>query len=107
VTFGGSLATAGSYSVFGCRTPDGSMVPVEGWRSFDTTGAQAVGNDCRPGSSLPSLYAAWTSPGRHLSEAGWQLDAPLNMVITACDLYRYATYGSGGDGIVALHAEGR
>lgn len=76
-------ASAGSFRVFGCKTPAGAPAPTDGWAIEKTVGTADSANDCPVGGSLVSrLHAAYQQPPG--ARVGWGFtttaDLPINSV---------------------------
>jgi hypothetical protein len=99
-TLAPTTALAGTYSVYGCRAPDGSPQSTDGWQRRDTSAVQFAGDSCRQSAGVRSLWAIWANTSPDLSEVGWEFPAPINTLITAYDIYRYAAMGNPLDGVV-------
>ena len=91
-------AGAGTYDVWSCRLPDGSVAPLDGWQ-YEGTGTGA--NQC-PQFGFSAAFP--TSPVAATATAGWTFEAPQNLSIYAYELYRSARAGVGSDGAHRAYA---
>lgn len=89
------VAEAGTYHVYGCRTPSGGVSAVDGWRVTGSGGAASYGSTCGSGGSM---YAALD--GSFSSSAGDQASAifaaPSNTDVAAVRLWRAVLIGPSG-----------
>src|SRR5262249_53633731 len=81
----------GVYDVWGCRLPDGSPAPINGWAPSDPHGAT---NSCgSPGGGMSAEFAAigGVAPTQL---PRWVFTAPANLRIENFTLFRYARVSS-------------
>lgn len=83
-----SLASAGEYHVYSCRTPAGSPAPIEGWTGSVGGAWDYDGNSCPGGGAL---YAAEGANFSHLANTDlttWAFNAPSGESIAKATLWR-------------------
>ncbi len=80
-------AQAGSYHVYGCRTPSGEGAPADGW-SASVTGSASAENTCQQpgGSLLAALGEAKRTANTDI--ATWAFEAPAGTNIAGATLWR-------------------
>ena len=84
-----SAADAGVYKVYSCKTPEGNIVPVDGWSLFQNGGASSAPyNTCNQGGGLDgSLNGDFAqAPGVRL---GWRFTVPGEVEIDSFKLWRF------------------
>jgi hypothetical protein len=97
---GAADARAGTYHVYGCRTPSGQPAPTDGWSgsvargsAFDTYAK----NTCAEGGALIAALGDATSHGAYVDDAGWSFAAPPGSNISAATLFRSDVTAGGGN----------
>jgi hypothetical protein len=94
----GSVAWAGEYHVYSCRTPTGQVAPTDGWSPSEHPSYDPTLNTCSSGGGL---IAALDAGYAHLSdtendEATWAFKAPEGSVLTEATLWRAGETQGGG-----------
>ena len=88
-----AVASAGTYDVYGCRLPDGTVAPTRGWTAFANIAADPSTNlvptedSCARGGALRATV--YTQPGIGSPQSGWTFAAPADTAIAAVALQRY------------------
>jgi len=95
-------AQAGTYTVYGCSTPNGAAAPIDGWSGSVDLGPLRAGVDGRNaccGADPRMTMEHVTAPGAarewdRASNATWTFSAPAGTQIEAVTLSRrFSTYG--------------
>lgn len=89
-----SVASAGTYRVYSCKTPSGLVAPTDGWTSSSIAPYTSPGNTCPAGGSLhlglnPDVYNPATA-----SLMTWRWDAPAGASISSYRVWRSAQVSS-------------
>ena len=79
-------AAAGTYSVYSCRTPAGTVAARDGWVPFQVAGASTATDTCAANGALMGNMA----PSAAGNSASWTVAAPAGLPITGYVLYRWA-----------------
>jgi hypothetical protein len=77
-----STARAGVYDVYGCRLPDGTPIPADGWKPWVTGDGGLAFDGCSGRGGLDAGFR----PGALLgagSSAGWVFDAPADTTVNS------------------------
>lgn len=83
-----SLAVAGGYHVYSCRTPAGMVAPSDGWSgSIDGPWMYDV-DSCASGGSLMAALGGNVSQPANAAIASWGFSAPAGARIAAARLWR-------------------
>ena len=93
-----SVAWAGEYHVYACRTPAGQVAPTDGWSPSEHPSYDPTLNTCESGGGL---IAALDGGYAHVSDtendkATWAFKAPEGEVITEATLWRAGNTPGGG-----------
>ena len=80
-------AMAGTYDVYGCRLPNGTPIPADGWAPHTVHAGGDASNYCAPFGGLSAALHADIAVN-HLAQAGWVFDSPPNTTIAEYALYR-------------------
>jgi hypothetical protein len=86
------------YDVYGCRMPDGSPAPTEGWRPAGSSALAPVGETCRDSSLAPELRAIsarFAGPIAKGSTTSWSFFAPPDTSISNFAIWRAVTSTTG------------
>lgn len=91
-------ASAGTYHVYGCRTPAGAPAPVSGWAPLTVSGQDInyVRTDtCASGGDvdLAALPGNPGTPTLSLAWVAWAFTAPPGTVVERTAAWRYGTLG--------------
>jgi hypothetical protein len=92
-------ARAGTYHVYGCRTPSGQPAPTDGWTGSVATGGafdQYARNTCAEGGALLAALGDATAHGANIDEATWQFAAPGGLAVAGATLWRAGDTAGGG-----------
>jgi hypothetical protein len=87
IAAGARGAQAGSYHVYGCRTPLGESAPADGWSGSVTGTAVYAENTCQQGGAL----LAALGPAKRTAStdiASWTFEAPVGESIAGATLWR-------------------
>lgn len=85
---GAGGARAGEYHVYGCRMPDGSVAPTDGW-SGSTSGASVHAEDkCAKGGALVADLAEGVGHVVGSDTAMWTFSPPAGETLAAANLWR-------------------
>src|SRR5438128_1476242 len=93
-------AQAGSYHVYGCRTPSGQPAPTDGWSGSVAHGGawdQYAKNTCAEGGALVAALGYQTVHGAYIDKATWTFAAPAGESIAAATLFRAGDTAGGGN----------
>jgi hypothetical protein len=94
-------AQAGTYDVYACRLPDGSVAPAGGW----STGGLLNGADVRTAAGCPlTVSVAPSAQAQRPITIGWRFDAVDDTTIAAYDVARRVVVSTDGTG--AFNYEG-
>jgi hypothetical protein len=83
-----SLATAGVYHVYSCRTPAGAVAPTSGWTGSIDGPFMYDPNSCASGGSLTGELGGEVAHPANASDAEWAFSAPAGTSIAAAKLWR-------------------
>lgn len=89
LTLAPSVASAGRYHVYSCRTPNGNPAPTDGWMSTTTPPSATViaTNTCATGGALTAALGDGVEHGVNTSST-WIFDVPINETISTATLWR-------------------
>jgi hypothetical protein len=96
---GAAVARAGSYHVYGCRTPSGQPAPADGWSGSVAPGGafdQYARNSCAQGGALVAALGDATSHGANIDKATWTFAAPAGLSVVGATLWRAGGTAGGG-----------
>jgi hypothetical protein len=106
-------ARAGTYHVYGCRTPSGQPAPTDGWSGSVAAGGafdDYAKSTCAEGGALIAALGDATSHGANIDKAKWTFAAPSGESLAAATLFRSDDTAGGGNGVfsyaVALAGSG-
>lgn len=83
-----AAASAGSYHVYGCRTPAGTPAPADGWASSRSGGYSHTENACAEGGALKAALDAGAARAANTDYAQWSFSAPSQATIVGATLWR-------------------
>jgi hypothetical protein len=86
-----SQATAGTYDVYSCRLPDGSVAPAKGWQAASNAGGQdpfGAVNRCATGDGLTAVFPIGVSSAG--SEWSWAFTAAAGTTVESFLIHRVA-----------------
>src|SRR5690242_19205946 len=84
-----SSATAGTYHLYTCRTPNGESAPADGWSGSKTGTYTYVEDTCsRPGGSLAAALGDQPARQANTDVATWAFNAPTGTHLIAATLWR-------------------
>jgi hypothetical protein len=87
--FGGAgSARAGEYHVYGCRMPDGTVAPTDGWTEAKVGSSDSTQNTCATGGSLVAALSDGSAHEVEVDRAGWMFSSPAQMAISSARLLR-------------------
>jgi hypothetical protein len=92
-------ARAGTYHVYGCRTPSGQPAPADGWTGSVASGGafdQYARNTCAEGGALVAALGDATTHGANIDEATWRFAAPAGLTVIGATLWRAGDTAGGG-----------
>lgn len=92
-------ARAGTYHVYGCRTPSGQPAPADGWSGSVASGGafdQYARNACAEGGALVAALGDATSHGANIDKATWTLSVPPGLNLVGATLWRAGDTAGGG-----------
>jgi hypothetical protein len=96
-----SVAGAGEYHVYSCRTPAGEAAPVDGWtESAGPTYSDYVRDTCGEGGALTAALGDVTTHEADLDLATWMFSTPAYARMVGATLWR----AGDADGGVAVNA---
>lgn len=97
-TISGPASASVPYDVYGCRLPDGSPAPADGWRPSGASALVPVTETCRDTALAPELRAIsarFAGPIVKGSDASWALFAPPDTAIANFAVWRAVTSTTG------------
>lgn len=86
-----AVARAGTYHVYSCRTPNGSVAPVDGWSGSVAPGGafdDYTLNTCAEGGALVAGLGDGTIHGAEVDKATWALSLPASLRVANAALWR-------------------
>ena len=95
-----SVAWAGEYHVYSCRTPSGQVAPTDGWSPSEHPSYDPTSNTCESGGGL---IAAVDAGDAHLADsesdkATWQFIAPEGETVADATMWRAGNTLGGSNG---------
>jgi hypothetical protein len=96
---GAGDARAGTYHVYGCRTPSGQPAPADGWSGSVAPGGafdQYARNTCAEGGALVAALGDQTVHGANIDQATWRFVAPAGLSLIGATLWRAGDTAGGG-----------
>ncbi len=90
-----TIASAGQYHVYSCRTPTGESAPVDGWNGSSAGSETFTQNTCAQGGALVAGLGDQTAHGANRSSADWAFGPPSPDLLIGATLWR-AGYVHGG-----------
>ena len=88
------FAAAGTYHVYGCRTPSGSTAPTDGWSTSHSGAFAYDGNSCASGGSLSAVLDG-SAPHSFGDVANLMFQRPAGTDIAAVTVWRAASSSPG------------
>jgi hypothetical protein len=96
-----TVAQAGRYHVYSCRTPDGATAPVDGWSGTLAPGGAPddyVENTCASGGALIAALGDETTHLASVDRATWALEVPSFDHLVEASVVRTGDTDGGGTG---------
>ncbi len=81
-------AQAGEYHVYGCRMPDGSVAPTDGWSSSMTGVSDYLEDGCKEGKALLAALGDGSVHAATTDTAAWEFKVPAEDALVGATLWR-------------------
>ena len=98
-----SMASAGSYHVYSCRTPSGAPAPADGWVGTEVGAASVTADSCAGGGSLAAVLREESGRVANSDSATWRFTPPANAQLVSGTLM-WAGDADGGEAAVPATA---
>jgi hypothetical protein len=102
LTVGPTIARAGQYHVYSCRTPTGESAPADGWTGSSVGSETFTRNTCREGGALVAALRGRTPRTANEAIATWMVGTPAGEAIAGATLWR-AGDTAGGSSFSAFY----